>query len=116
MKKNKSNGQSMVEYAFIIGIVVTALLVMQVYMKRSIQAVVKTASDELGGQDFRRSSQKLIITDSLSNAFRDQRETKEQIGKTFKRDMYMSTFTRGSTTSFETETGIEPPGEKIEKR
>lgn len=38
------------EYAVIIGIVITALAIMQVYMKRGIQAATKAAADELSLQ------------------------------------------------------------------
>lgn len=43
-------GQSITEYILLIGIVTAALLGMQVYMKRGIQAVIKSASDEMGEQ------------------------------------------------------------------
>lgn len=43
-------GQSILEYTVVIGIVVTALTVMQVYMKRGIQAAVKVAADQLADQ------------------------------------------------------------------
>ena len=41
--------QAAFEYAIILAIVVTALISMQVYFKRGIQAGVKMCSDELGG-------------------------------------------------------------------
>ncbi len=43
-------GQSISEYMLVFGLVAIALISMQVYMKRGIQAVVKVATDELGGQ------------------------------------------------------------------
>jgi hypothetical protein len=43
--------QSFTEYALLFGLVTMALVGMQVYMKRGIQAVVKVASDELGTQE-----------------------------------------------------------------
>lgn len=50
MPKEKRYGQSILEYTLIIGIVVTALIVMQVYIKRGIQAATKVAADQLGAQ------------------------------------------------------------------
>lgn len=38
------------EYSIIIAIVVTALMIMQVYMKRGIQAATKVAADQLAPQ------------------------------------------------------------------
>lgn len=40
-------GQAIMEYAIVIGLVIAALLGMQVYAKRSIQASIKTAADGL---------------------------------------------------------------------
>lgn len=38
------------EYVVVLGIIGAALVGMQLYFKRSIQAVVKTAADEMGDQ------------------------------------------------------------------
>ena len=43
-------GQAVFEYAVIIGIVVLALGMMQVYLRRGIQAGIKIAADEIGLQ------------------------------------------------------------------
>lgn len=48
--KRKMLGQSIMEYTLIIGIVVAALIVMQVYIKRGIQAATKVAADQLSDQ------------------------------------------------------------------
>ena len=42
-----ARGQSLAEYAVLIGVVITAALAMQVYAKRGIQAAVKKAADGL---------------------------------------------------------------------
>jgi len=39
------------EYVIVVGVVIVALVAMQVYMKRGIQAVIKVAADELGEQE-----------------------------------------------------------------
>jgi Flp pilus assembly pilin Flp len=43
-------GQSVLEYAILVGIVMAAILGMQIYAKRGIQAGIKTAADQLGDQ------------------------------------------------------------------
>jgi len=49
MRKNKI-AQSILEYVLIFGVVATALSMMQIYFKRSIQAAVKIAADDIGSQ------------------------------------------------------------------
>lgn len=46
-----NKGQSILEYAIIIGLVVAGLTTMQLYIKRGIQAGIKVAADELGRQE-----------------------------------------------------------------
>lgn len=41
----------MIEYSLILAIVGAALIGMQLYMKRGLQGVVKTAADQLGTQE-----------------------------------------------------------------
>ena len=48
-KIKKSVGQSLSEYVIFIGVVSAALMGMQTYVKRGIQAVVKTQADALDG-------------------------------------------------------------------
>lgn len=43
--------QSLIDYVFVVGLVAAALIVMQVYMRRGVQAGIKFASDELGSQE-----------------------------------------------------------------
>lgn len=45
MFKCKKKGQSTAEYAIVIGLVIAAAIAMQVYVKRSIQAKMKDATD-----------------------------------------------------------------------
>lgn len=44
-------GQTTTEYVILIGIVMAALLSMQVYMKRGMQAMIKVAADQMGKQE-----------------------------------------------------------------
>ncbi len=46
----RSRGQSTLEYALIIAVVVGALLAMQVYMRRGMQGKLREATDDIGGQ------------------------------------------------------------------
>jgi hypothetical protein len=50
MKLQKSQGQSLYEYAILLAIVVAVLTGMQVYLKRGIQGAIKLCSDEIGTQ------------------------------------------------------------------
>lgn len=65
--KMRNKGQSIMEYAIIIGIVVIALSAMQVYVRRGIQATIKVAADQLGPQEYAVSDQG------------EQRESKSEI-------------------------------------
>lgn len=46
----KRKGQSTLEYAVIIAVVVAALIAMQAYFKRGVQGKIKQASDDIGEQ------------------------------------------------------------------
>ena len=47
---NKKRGQSTLEYAILVIIIIGALLSIQVYIKRGIQGRLKGASDDIGDQ------------------------------------------------------------------
>lgn len=44
-------GQALVEYSLLIAIVIAAIVGMQIYAKRSIQAGIKRMADQIGDQD-----------------------------------------------------------------
>jgi cytoskeletal protein RodZ len=48
--RKKKKGQSTLEYAVLIIIVIGALLSIQIYIKRGIQGRLKSASDDIGDQ------------------------------------------------------------------
>ena len=50
LRKRKARGQSTLEYAVLIVIVIGALLSIQVYIKRGIQGRLKSAADDIGDQ------------------------------------------------------------------
>jgi uncharacterized protein (UPF0333 family) len=49
LRLNK-RGQSTLEYALLIGVIVAALIAMQVYMKRGVQGKIRDATDQIGEQ------------------------------------------------------------------
>ena len=72
-------GQSTLEYAMIIAVVVGGLIAMQIYMKRSVQGKLRQSTDSIGGQ-FEAANTTSTIT-------------RTHVGKT------VSTVTNGVTTS-----------------
>ncbi|MEK7308302.1 MAG: hypothetical protein AAB089_04455 [Nitrospirota bacterium] len=50
MFDRRSKGQSTLEYVILIGLVVSALVTIGVYMKRGIQGRLRTSTDEIGEQ------------------------------------------------------------------
>jgi len=50
IRLNRRKAQSTLEYAVIIGVVVGALIMMQVYVKRGLQGRMKESSDQIGEQ------------------------------------------------------------------
>ncbi len=47
---NKRKGQSTLEYAVIIAVVVGALVAMQIYMKRGVEGKLRESTDNIGEQ------------------------------------------------------------------
>ena len=47
---NKKRGQSTLEYAVLIIVIIAALIAIQTYMKRGVQGRLKSASDDIGDQ------------------------------------------------------------------
>lgn len=68
IRLNKRKAQSTLEYAVIIGVVVGALIMMQVYVKRGLQGRMKQASDDIGDQFSPTQSQSTVITNSAVNS------------------------------------------------
>jgi len=48
--RRRIKGQSILEYAMIIAVVVGALLAMQIYMKRGLQGKLRESADQIGEQ------------------------------------------------------------------
>ncbi len=47
---NRRRGQSILEYAMIVAVVVAAFLAIQIYMKRGVQGKLRSSVDDIGGQ------------------------------------------------------------------
>ena len=67
LRKRKMKGQSTLEYAVLIIIVIGALLSIQVYIKRGIQGRLKTAADDIGDQYSVGNTNVAIVTATRSN-------------------------------------------------
>ena len=50
MPEGNHRGQSIVEYAILLGVVIAALLIMQMFIKRGYQGGLKDAADKMGDQ------------------------------------------------------------------
>ena len=46
--KKTRRGQSMAEYAIVLTVVITAIVAMEIYVKRGLQAKVKDVTDDIG--------------------------------------------------------------------
>jgi hypothetical protein len=85
--RSKAMGQSIAEYGILISVIAAALLAMQIYMKRSIQAVIKCSTDQFGNQDWLPDAEDAVITDvqmetettSESRVQQQSREGRSQI-------------------------------------
>ena len=64
---NKKRGQSTLEYAILIIIIIGALLSIQVYIKRGIQGRLKGAADDIGDQFSPGNTNAKTITKTISN-------------------------------------------------
>ena len=66
LKKKKVKGQSTMEYAILIIIIIGALLSIQVYIKRGVQGRLKSAADDIGEQFSPGNTNATITTRSFS--------------------------------------------------
>ena len=63
----KVKGQSTMEYAILIIIIIGALLSIQVYIKRGVQGRLKSAADDIGEQFSPGNTNSTVVTKSHSN-------------------------------------------------
>jgi hypothetical protein len=67
LRKKKTKGQSTLEYAVLIIIVIGALLSIQVYIKRGVQGRLKSATDDIGDQYSPGNTNVHMLTHTVSN-------------------------------------------------
>lgn len=92
----RQDGQSTVEYALLVGIIVAAALAMQVYVKRGTMGKMRDAADQIGEQ-FEPLATEHEYTSSYTSTGRTEKATTE--GKVVS--------TIGSTGEVRTKTGSE---------
>ncbi len=68
MTRKNNRGQSTLEYAILIIVIIAALLSLQMYVKRGVQGRLKSATDDVGDQ-FGTGSDYYKKTVSVSNTF-----------------------------------------------
>ncbi len=68
MTRKNNRGQSTLEYAILIIIIIAALLSLQTYVKRGVQGRLKSATDDVGDQ-FSPGADYYKHTESISNTF-----------------------------------------------
>lgn len=91
---SRHKGQSILEYAMIVAVVVAALLAIQIYMKRGVEGKLRSSADDIGGQ-FEAAKTKVVSNTSRTGTTVEETTA----GKTT-----VSTGTGSSTKSEETKT------------
>lgn len=69
-------GQSTLEYAVLIVVIIAALVAMQVYLKRDIQGRMRESSDQIGEQF----SPGYTVSNRVTYTYSNQRETSDRWG------------------------------------
>src|SRR5437016_3286784 len=64
---NQKRGQSTLEYAVLIVVIIGALLTIQVYIKRGVQGRLKSAADDIGDQYSEGNTNVIKTTNRTSN-------------------------------------------------
>jgi uncharacterized protein (UPF0333 family) len=64
---NQKRGQSTLEYAVLMIVIIAALISIQTYIKRGIQGRLKSASDDIGDQYSPGNTNSIISTRTISN-------------------------------------------------
>jgi hypothetical protein len=68
LNKKRQKGQSTLEYAILIIIIIGALLSIQVYIKRGVQGRLKSAADDIGTQFSPGNTNVVLITSTSSSS------------------------------------------------
>ena len=83
VKKINYRGQSMLEYVTLVAVAVSVLIAMSLYIRRGVQGMVRTVSDQLGDQQG--AEQKFDESGHLINAVTvtrstSDKQTRERVG------------------------------------
>ena len=96
----RARGQSLAEYAILLGIVAAAAVTMQVYARRGLQAGLKAAADQLGDQAVglqQETGKKVRLQESAIKVERDhRRQIQERLGGGVQVQTAEHTRTRGA--------------------
>lgn len=74
----KKRGQSTLEYAVLIVVIIAALIAMQVYLKRGVQGRMRESSDQIGEQF----SPGFTVSNRVTNTFSQSRDTSDAFSST----------------------------------
>ncbi len=94
----RNNAQSIVEYAILLGVVIAALLVMQLFVKRGYQGGLKDASDKIGEQ-FSASATTMKQTRTMKTG--DKQTIKEGTATNTKFNTFFGSTSVGSSTALD---------------
>lgn len=98
----RRKGQSTLEYAVIIAVVVAGLLAMQTYMKRAVQGKLRQSTDSIGEQY---SAGRMVSNSTTTYGVRQTKETFGLAGGTFTKGVSRSqVISIADTTRSTTET------------
>jgi hypothetical protein len=113
MKLQKSQGQSLYEYAILLAIVVAVFTGMQIYLKRGIQGMIKLSTDEFGEQALDKNDEygdlhplkgRLLSSDSATVS--DATTNKQLLGGGSEKTDVQQTTTRSGSSTYRI--GFEP--------
>jgi len=93
LNKKRQKGQSTLEYAILIIIIIGALLSIQVYIKRGIQGRLKSATDDIGTQFSPGNTnviKRMTTSSRSSETFEDGVTRSELLGDEITRDLMNS--------------------------
>ena len=111
----RRKGQSTLEYALIIAVVVSALLLMQHYVKRGVAGKLRSSSDEIGDQfdPARHSGVFDVASDSIVTSENNTAATGAGIQLTTYGDLGAGDGRTQSKTGTETTTKFDPVVDKL---
>ena len=109
MGKTRKAGQTMAEYAIVLTVVITAIVAMQIYVKRSLQGKVKAVSDNVDTGSPTKTLQYEPYYVSSDYTVDQDREVGDTIGTggVVKQDMTKDTTTRTGSAATSTDRSVD---------